>query len=73
MDTNKTLGQARTAATEAKDGTLKTPEGTFRFTFDRKRWVYVVTLEGQAYPNFTDLNTKSLKQARQWLRNYLAN
>jgi hypothetical protein len=67
------LEGARELAAGAKDGSLKTSLGTFSLKFDRERWFYrVYGPDGGEYLDFTNVNTKSLKQARQWLREYLA-
>jgi len=71
MDLNKCLDGARKMAANAKDGTLKIDGQTYTFKFDAAAWNYQVL-----NPDGSELhiyNTKSLKQARQWLREYFAN
>lgn len=71
MDTRAVISGAQRMAAAAKDGTLKLADGTYTFTFDRATWVYIVR-----DPQGVELhryNTKSLKQARQWLREYFSN
>jgi hypothetical protein len=71
MDTGAILRGARTAAANAKDGTLNLNGVTYTFTFDHTAWHYTITA-----PDGSELmtyNTKSLKQARQWLREYFLN
>lgn len=70
MNTHQVMNMAQKAAATAKDGTLIVDGKRYQLTFDHKQWLYLVTLEGETVTNF---NTKSLKCARQWLREYLAN
>ena len=70
METQKILARAQAMANNAKDGTLKLADGTYRFVFDRTTWAY--TVYDPAGVEFKTYNTKSLKQARQWLRDYFA-
>jgi len=71
MDMNKLVGQAQKMAANAKDGTLKINGQTYTFKFNASAWNYQVL-----NPDGSELhvyNTKSLKQAREWLREYFAN
>lgn len=71
MDMNKLGDQAQKMAANAKDGTLKIDGKTYTFKFNHETWKYQVL-----NPDGSELhiyNTKSLKQARQWLREYFAN
>lgn len=68
--TSELYSAAAEMAANAKDGTLKLSEGVYRFVFSRERWLYDVYAPSGAY--LTNFNTKSLKQARQWLREYMA-
>ena len=62
--------QSEKLASIAKNGTLKIDGVVYTFTFTRE-WVYEVSLPcGEVLTRF---NTKKLTQARQWLRDYLAN
>ncbi len=72
MDTDKIMQGAARMAANAKDGTLTVDGRRYEFKFNHTRWLYEVTCDGAPF-YYTDLNTKSLKQARQWLRDYLAN
>jgi hypothetical protein len=67
MDYSKLENLAVKMAANAKNGTYK----DYTLTFDSNEWVYVVTdSNGETVTRF---NTKKLTQARQWLREYLAN
>lgn len=65
------LGAAEKMAANAKDGTLKVDGVTYQLKFRRDLWRYDVTDDKGAY--VINFNTKSLKQAREWLREWLAN
>ena len=67
MDYSKLENQAIKRAANAKNGTYK----GYTLTFDSNEWAYVVT--DSAGEIVTRFNTKKLTQARQWLREYLAN
>jgi hypothetical protein len=73
MDLNKCMGLAEKMAANAKSGTLKVGEHRYMLTFNHATWLFDVTRDGEPFRDFTGLNTKSLKQARQWLREYLEN
>ena len=62
--------RARKLADNAKDGTLKIGEDSYHLTFDRNENNYKVTLNGESVVNF---NTRSIKQAKQWLDEWLNN
>jgi hypothetical protein len=65
------LDQARKLAMAAKDGTLKVGADTYTLTFDHREWHYLV--HNAAGVEVVRFNTKKLAQARQWLREWLAN
>lgn len=65
------LRGAERMAASATNGTFWVHGQNYTLTFDRARWLYEVTDETGA--SITNFNTKSLKQARAWLREYLSN
>lgn len=67
MNTSQVMAGAQKMAANAKSGTL----GEYLLTFSQERWLYLVT--DKAGTEVTNFNTKSLKQARQWLREWLVN
>ena len=68
---DKLLSQAHKMASNAKNGTLKINNISYSFTFDHKEWHYIIT--DQENNEIAKFNTKSLKQARQWLKEYFLN
>jgi hypothetical protein len=71
FDINSCVSQARKLAASAKDGTLTVAGERYTLTFDHTQWLYLVRdSQGTLVTNF---NTKSLQQARKWLRDWLAN
>ncbi len=74
-DPNRCADMAGRMARVAKDGTLLVKGTRYTLTFNHATWTYCVryAANGEVFHNFTDLNTKSLKTARQWLRHYLEN
>jgi hypothetical protein len=71
MDINKCAGLASKMAANAKDGSLKINGATYAFKFNHATWEYhIFTQAGEELMKF---NTKSLKQAREWLREYFSN
>ena len=62
--------QARRLAETAKDGILKLNGSVYTFEFDQKHWVYNVYENGFFYVKF---NTKSIKTAKKYLKEYLNN
>lgn len=70
MDTNKIKLQAEKMAAKAKPGIMKIGQDVYTFEFNHRTWEYVVYKNLFEYVKF---NTKSLKQAKQWLVEYLAN
>jgi hypothetical protein len=71
MHITKLLDAAHRAAAAAKDGTLVINKVKYYLSFDHRRWLYIIHLGDNK--EITNFNTKSLKQAREWLRFYLAN
>jgi hypothetical protein len=71
MNIEKCLDMARKQASNAKDGTLLVNGEKYTFTFDANTWVYVVK-DSQGIEQ-TRFNTKSLKQARVWLKEWFNN
>jgi hypothetical protein len=67
---SKLLGQARTMAYKAKDGTLKINDVTYTFTFNLAEFIYEVM--DQHNEPVVKFNTKRLSVAKQWLREHLA-
>jgi hypothetical protein len=67
INMNKLLDGAQKMAANAKNGTLKLNGHLFTFEFCQKTWVYNVYKNGFYYINF---NTKSIMQARKWLKEY---
>ena len=61
---------AQKLAESAKSGTLKLDGSLFTFEFCQKTWSYKVHKDKVFYINF---NTKSIKQANRWLRDYESN
>jgi hypothetical protein len=62
--------QSAALASQAKDGTLKLHGHVYTLTFTSE-WIYRVTNEhGEEVTRF---NTKSLQQARGWLREWFQN
>jgi len=68
---NKLLSQAGKMAANAKNGTLKINNVSYTFTFDHREWHYVIT--DPEHNEIAKFNTKSLKQAREWLKEYFLN
>ena len=68
---NKLLEQARKKANNAKNGNLKINNIKYSFIFDSREWSYIVLDEENN--EIVKFNTKSLKQAREWLREYFSN
>ena len=68
---DRLINKAQQMANNAKDGTLKINNVSYVFTFDRKEWAYVIT--DNLGDEVVKFNTKSLKQARQWLKEYFLN
>ena len=68
---DRLINKAQQMANSAKDGTLKINGVSYVFTFDRKEWAYVIT--DNLGDEVVKFNTKSLKQARQWLKEYFLN
>ena len=70
MNLAKLQSQSERLAANAKNGTLNLNNQKYTFTFTSE-WVYeVADSTGEVLTRF---NTKKLTQARQWLREYLAN
>ena len=68
---DKLLDKAKKMANNAKNWTLKINGISYHFTFDCKEWNYVIT--DNLKNEVIKFNTKSLKQARQWLKEYFSN
>jgi hypothetical protein len=68
---NKLLSQAGKMAANAKNGKFKINNISYSFTFDHKEWHYII--KDDKDNEITKFNTKSLKQARQWLKEYFLN
>ena len=67
---SKIENQARRLAETAKDGILKLDGRVYTFEFDQKHCVYNVYENGFFYVKF---NTKSIKTAKKYLKEYLNN
>lgn len=70
MDTKKIESLAQKMAQAAKNGVTTINGKRYTFEFDQREWHYVV------YEDMVEilrLNTKKLSQAKQWLKEYLAN
>lgn len=64
------LEVARKQALKAKPGVLKIKDDIYTFEFNHKTWEYIVYKNLFHYVTF---NTKNLKQAKQWLIEYINN
>lgn len=70
MNYSNIAKQADKMAANAKPGIMKINGKTYTFVFDHNEWVYKV-YEDLFY--FTSYNTKSIKQAKAWLKDYFNN
>ena len=71
MDYSKLQDKAQVMASKAKAGTLRHDGETYTFTFDANVWLYTVTdSQGETVKRY---NTKTLAQAKKWLKDYLEN
>ena len=70
MDQEKILAQAKKLHENAKDGSLKISGKLYEFKFDRYQGYYVVTEDGEFLLNS---NTRLLKTAKVWLKEWLQN
>jgi len=70
MDYSKLEEQARKLHNSAKDGSVKIDNVKYDLKFSRPAGVYIVTLNGE---EFLRLNFRRLKQAIEYLREYMSN
>lgn len=70
MNADKILNQAQKMAIKAKPGFMKVDGVLYTFEFDQKDWLYNVYEDGFLLHRY---NTKTLKQAKAWLKEYLEN
>jgi hypothetical protein len=56
---------------KAVNGTLKYNNLEYTLTFDRARGVYIVTIDGDVFNDYTDLNTRKITEAKKWLKEHL--
>jgi galactose-1-phosphate uridylyltransferase len=70
MNLNNCSKLAKTMASKAKPGVLKLGNDVYTFEFNQATWDYVVYKNLFEYVTFA---TKDLKQAKQWLLEYLNN
>jgi len=64
------LKQSEKLHATAKNGTLNVSGTVYAFEFNSYEGFYTVTANSETITRF---NTRKLSQARQWLREYLAN
>ena len=70
MNTDGILSQAQKLAAAAKPGMMRDGNDIYTFVFNLNSWHYDIYKNGFEYIQF---NTKLLKVAKQWLREYLSN
>jgi hypothetical protein len=71
VEVNKIKSLAKKMAENAKDGSLKIKGVTYKLKFHPTEWnYYVFDEQGELLHKF---NTKLLKQAKQWLKEWYEN